>query len=100
MKDTMETSQPSVATAAVNYILNRCMPFICVAGLLIYACGYDSLIPYAVLGFMWFASRFSFACGFASAIMDHAIKTYMAVSLEDFEDKEEEIVESKKEERK
>ena len=100
MKDTTEISQPSMATAAINYILNRFMPFLCVGGLLIYACGYDSLIPYAVLGFMWFASRFSFACGFASAIMDHEIITYMAVSAEDFEDKEEEIVESKKEERK
>ena len=100
MKDTMETSQPSVSTAAVNYILNRCMPFICVAGLLIYECGYDSLIPYAVLGFMWFASRFSFACGFASAILEHEPLARMAFSLEDFEDDEEKIVESKEREQK
>lgn len=100
MKDTAEINQPSVATIAANYILNRCMPFICVGGLLIYACGYDSLVPYAVLGFMWFASRFSFTCGFASAIMEHEIKTCMAISSEDFEDKEDEIVESTEDEQK
>jgi hypothetical protein len=100
MKDTIETTQPSPATSAVNYILNRSMPFICSGGLLFYACGYDSLIPYAVLGFMWFASRFSFGCGFASAVMNHEIKTYMAVSLEDFEDTEDDTTETNKEERK
>lgn len=96
MKDTIETSQSSVATAATNYILNRFMPFLCVGGLLIYACGYDSVIPYAVLGFMWFTSSFSFACGFASAMMDQELNSYRAKAvffteeLEDDENEEEE----------
>lgn len=96
MKDTTETSQLSVATAAVNYILNRVMPFLCVGGLLIYACGYDSLIPYAVLGFMWFTSSFSFACGFASAMMDQELNSYRAKAgffTEELEDDENEETE-------
>ena len=99
MKDTMETSQLSMATAAINYILNRCMPFICAAGLLIYACGYDSLIPYAVLGFMWFASRFSFGCGFASAVMEHEFNLYRATVFVEDEDEDEEITEKPEKEK-
>ena len=98
MKDTTEISQPSVATSAINYILNRFMPFLCVGGLLIYACGYDSLIPYAVLGFMWFTSSFSFACGFASATMDQELNSYRAKAIFFTEDSDDDESEEKEEE--
>ena len=78
-----------MATAVINYMLNRFMPFICVLGILIYTCGYDSLVPYAVLGFMWFTSKFSFDCGEASAILEHGLNSYGAMIL--VEDDEEEI---------
>ena len=95
MKETLDIKEPTVATAAVNYILNRFMPFICAAGLLFYACGYDSLIPYAVMGFMWFASRFSFGCGFASAVMENEFNLYRANVIREMLD-EEEVAEKKK----
>lgn len=84
MKETIEVSSPSLATTVINYILNRFMPFICVWGVLVYACGYDSLVPYIVLAFMWYASKFSFDCGFASAIIDPEMKM-LKVSLDDLD---------------
>jgi hypothetical protein len=84
MKETIEVSSPSLATTVINYILNRFMPFICVGCVLIYACGFDSLVPYIVLAFMWYASKFSFDCGFASAIIDHEMKM-LKVSLDELD---------------
>jgi hypothetical protein len=97
MKETLDIKEPTMATAAVNYILNRFMPFLCAGGLLFYACGYNSLVPYAVLGFMWFASRFSFGCGFASAVMEHEFNLYRATILVDDKEEVTEKIEKKKE---
>lgn len=92
----------SPATAVVNYILNRSMPFLCAGGLLFYACGYDSLIPYVVLGLMWFASKFSFDCGFATAILESQFNVAMklAVSQQEVEDIDDENLESKEKKQK
>jgi len=100
MKDTIETSQPSMASAVINYMLNRFMPFICAGGLLFYACGYDSLIPYAVLGFMWFVSKFSFDCGVAFAMLEQELNSCKAMIFAEDEKEEEKIAEKVKKERK
>ena len=74
---------PSMATSVVNYILNRFMPYILVASLLFYACGFASLVPYMVLGLMWFSSHFAFGCGVAATIMDDEIKLHKSAILMD-----------------
>tara|TARA_A100001037_G_scaffold63293_1_gene55372 strand:+ start:74606 stop:74824 length:219 start_codon:yes stop_codon:yes gene_type:complete len=61
------------------------MPFICAGGIMIYACGYDSLIPYVVLAFMWYASKFSFDCGVASAVIEHEMRMFK-ISVDDSDD--------------
>jgi len=95
MKETLDIKEPTMATSVVNYTLNRFMPFICTAGLLLYSCGYDSLIPYAVLGFMWFASRFSFGCGFASALLQSELNmAHVVFSSTEVEESEDETLNS------
>ena len=72
MKDkTSEMGEPSTATAVVNYILNKAMPFLCVGSVLFYEFGWVSAVPYFVLGLMWFASYFSFSCGYSAAVVEN-----------------------------
>ena len=74
---------PAASTSIINYMLNRFMPFIMVAGLLFLALGFDSYVPYVVLGFMWFATKFSFTCGVASAIMPEELEKLNSKILAD-----------------
>lgn len=62
-----ETEEVSVATAAVNYILNRFAPFAVILFLLFYYQGFATWQPYAIFGMVLFVSRFSFLCGYANA---------------------------------
>ena len=78
-----KVSGPSGATIVVNYILNKTMPFLCVGGFLFYECGWMSPIPYLVLGLMWFASHFSFACGYSAAVTDNNFSNLVMRLAED-----------------
>ena len=66
---------PSMVTSVINYMLNRFMPYILVASILCFKCGFDSYVPYLVLGLMWFSSHFSFGCGVASSVVDSEFRT-------------------------
>jgi hypothetical protein len=78
------------------------MPFVSAAGLLFLVLGFGSFVPYMVLGFMWFATRFSFSCGVASAVLEHELRNLTSKAmLESFEDREvTESVETDKKEEK
>jgi hypothetical protein len=93
--ETNETLEQSTATTVVNYILNKTMPYLCASGFLFYECGWMSPLPYFVLSLMWFASHFSFACGYSAAVTDNNFSR-MIVGLAEEELDEEDIIETKK----
>tara|TARA_B100000676_G_scaffold133867_1_gene132807 strand:- start:1506 stop:1751 length:246 start_codon:yes stop_codon:yes gene_type:complete len=68
MNDT--TNIPSTATAILNYVMNRYMPFVCVAFLLFCTLGFDTWTPYVIIGFMWFATSYAFRCGIAHVMCE------------------------------
>jgi hypothetical protein len=95
MKDkTSEMGEPSTATAVVNYILNKSMPFLCGGGFLFYEFGWMSLAPYFVLGLMWFASYFSFSCGYSAAVVENNFG-HMIMRLAEEDVDEEDIIKTK-----
>ena len=84
-----ELREPSPATAVVNYVLNKSMPFLCVGGFLFYEFGWMSLAPYFVLGLMWFASYFSFSCGYSAAVLEQNFSgMIMRLSDEELDDED------------
>lgn len=95
MKDkNNEMNEPSSATIVMNYMLNRTMPFLCAAGVLFYEFGWMSLVPYFVLGLMWFVSSFSFSCGYSAAVLEQNFSgMIMRLSEEELDD--EDIIEPK-----
>jgi hypothetical protein len=96
---TIETSEPSTATSTVNYILNKVMPFLCVGAVLFYELGWVSPVPYFVLGLMWFASHFSFSCGYSTAVVENNF-SHMIMSLADEAMDEDDIIKTKEEKTK
>lgn len=65
---TTEYTDVSSATAIVNYILNKFMPFVFVVGILFYTNAFDMWVSYLILPLMWFASAYSFKCGIAHVL--------------------------------
>ena len=96
---TSEVGEPSTATAIVNYILNKSLPFLCVGGVLFYEVGWTSVVPYFVLGLMWFASYFSFSCGYSAAVVENNF-SHMIMSLADEAMDEDDIIKTKEEKTK
>ena len=68
MNDT--TDIPSTITTILNYIMNRYMPFVCVAFLLFCTLGFATWSSYLIIGFMWFATSYSFKCGIAHVLCE------------------------------
>jgi hypothetical protein len=68
MNDT--TNNSSTATTILNYIMNRYMPFVCVAFLLFCTLGFSTWPSYLIIGFMWFATSYSFNCGIAHVLCE------------------------------
>tara|TARA_Y100000389_G_C17071316_1_gene322116 strand:+ start:48 stop:320 length:273 start_codon:yes stop_codon:yes gene_type:complete len=67
-------SEITQLNAALNYILNKFMPLICVSFILFYSLGFSSYIPYLVIGFIMFSNKYSFLCGYADAVMTSDLK--------------------------
>ena len=66
-------NHPSTATAVVNFILNKYMPFVFSSALMFHCMGFQSVVPYFVIAMMWFSSSYSFNCGIAHAIVTTGI---------------------------
>lgn len=62
-------SEISELNAALNYVLNKFMPLLCVSFILFYTLGFTSPIPYLVIGLFVFSNKYSFLCGYADAVM-------------------------------
>lgn len=54
----------------LNYTLNKFLPFLIIAGLLVYSIGYQRWEPYAIFGLILFIERFSFKTGYAVAFCE------------------------------
>ena len=80
------TNTQSTATSILNYMMNRYMPFLCVAFLLFSTQGFTSWISYLIIGFMWFASYNSFKCGMAYVLCEVDENTNIAFSDDSDED--------------
>ena len=63
-----QTDEVSSATAIVNYILNRFMPFVFVFGILFYINAFEMWVSYLILPLVWFISTYSFKCGVAHVL--------------------------------
>lgn len=63
-----QTDEVSSATAIVNYILNKFMPFVFVFGILFYINAFEMWVSYLILPLVWFISAYSFKCGIAHVL--------------------------------
>ena len=77
--------QPNHAITIANFLLNKYMPFVLSAFLMFYYLGFDSFVPYAVIGLMWFAKSYSFNCGMAHAILATGIRIDEDTSDENYQ---------------
>lgn len=69
-----EESSISPFNAALNYVLNKFMPLILVCFILFYTIGFNSVVPYLVIGFFIFSNKYSFLCGYADAVLVNEMK--------------------------
>lgn len=86
MNDTTINTK-STATVILNYMMNRYMPFLCVAFLLFCTLGFDTWTPYAIIGFMWFATSYAFRCGVAHVMC--GVEDTADVAIHDNSDEDE-----------
>jgi len=72
MKNTSKSivDEISTATAVINYLMNTCMPYLCVLGILMYTNAFEMWVSYLILPFMYFSTRYSFRCGVAHVLAE------------------------------
>lgn len=73
-EDIVNETEITELNAALNYVLNKFMPILCISVLLFYSLGFNSIIPYFVIGLVIFSNKYSFMCGYADAILSTDLK--------------------------
>jgi len=68
-EDIVKETETSELNAALNYVLNKYMPILLISFLMFYSLGFNSFIPYFVIGLVIFSNKYSFMCGYADAIL-------------------------------
>ena len=73
-EDIVNETETSELNAALNYVLNKYMPILLISFLMFYSFGFNSFIPYFVIGLVIFSNKYSFMCGYADAILSEDLQ--------------------------